>query len=308
MVTVAGQVLRNAVAISAGGSHSLVLRNDGTVTGFGYNYAGQAVGFQTPYPHTANEPVKIAGYLLSNVTAIAAGHWSSFSVALKREDAVVGWGDNHFGQTTIPDLGAVTAIASGVRQVLALGRDGLVRTWGQGNSPPPGLSNVVAISTGGEYGRNLALKKDGTVVEWPVMSAEYVSTVPQGLSNVVAISAGGGHGLALTRNGTIVGWGANRWGQATGVPTPEFPHESTGTVMVADQILSNIVAIAAGEEFSLGLKKDSTVVIWGTPGGRPLGVPDGVTNVTAIAAGRNFCLAITTNLTDRLKNIMAPVK
>jgi hypothetical protein len=63
--------------------------------------------------------------------------------------------------------------------------------------------------------------------------------------------------------------------------------------MVAGQVLSNVVAIAAADGFSLGLRKDGTVVYWGTPYGP--GVPDGLSNVVAISASDYSCLAITTN-------------
>jgi alpha-tubulin suppressor-like RCC1 family protein len=60
-------------------------------------------------------------------------------------------------------------------------------------------------------------------------------------------------------------------------------------------VLSNVVAIAAGNEYSLALRKDGTVVSWGHPFSMQMVVPSGLSNVVAIAAGENFCLAITTN-------------
>jgi Regulator of chromosome condensation (RCC1) repeat len=300
LVTVASQVLTDAVAVCAGMSHSLALRADGTVVGWGGNGLGEATGEKTlpPGPRTTNGVVRFAGHILSNVTAIAAGR--THSLALKGDGTVVAWGAawaaNRFGEVAAPlGLTNVTAIAAAAHQSLALTRDGTVVNWGQGNPPPNWLSNVVAIAAGGESGQNLALRRDGTVAEWPVLSAEYVSTVPAGLSNVVAIATAGGARLALKGDGTVVGWGGNRYGQATGIPNPVFPGESTGTVMIAGQVLSNVAAIAAGFEYSVALKKDGTVVTWGHPLAMQIAPPSGLSNVTAIAAGYNFCLAITTN-------------
>jgi alpha-tubulin suppressor-like RCC1 family protein len=65
-----------------------------------------------------------------------------------------------------------------------------------------------------------------------------------------------------------------------------------------------VVAVAAGYCSSLALKRDGTVVAWGE---EPLcpAVPAGLTNVAAIAAGRGFCLAITTNslVADRFRGV-----
>ena len=65
---------------------------------------------------------------------------------------------------------------------------GYDRGFGQTN-PPPDLTNAVAIAAGGE--QSLALKDDGTVVQWGQMSG------PTGLSNGVAIGSSHFHDIAL---------------------------------------------------------------------------------------------------------------
>ena len=67
--------------------------------------------------------------------------------------------------------------------------------------------------------------------------------------------------------------------------------------MIDGQVLGNIAAIAAGHGYSMALKQDGTIVTWGRMVNDlyPATVPDGLSNVVAIAAGDNFCLAITTN-------------
>ena len=42
------------------------------------------------------------------------------------------------------------------------------------------------------------------------------------LTDVVAVAAGNCHGLALRSDGTVVGWGLNKYGEATGTPSPGF--------------------------------------------------------------------------------------
>ena len=67
---------------------------------------------------------------------------------------VVAWGDNGFGQTTVPaGLSGVTAIAAGVSHTVALKNDGTVVAWGDNGdgqtTVPAGLSGVTAIAAGG---------------------------------------------------------------------------------------------------------------------------------------------------------------
>ena len=67
---------------------------------------------------------------------------------------------------------------------------------------------------------------------------------------------------------------------------------SRGLVTIGGSILTNAVAIASGGGVSMALKSDGTVVTWGFSPYNAQKVPDGLSNVVAIADG---CLAITTN-------------
>ncbi|MGE4284036.1 MAG: cadherin-like beta sandwich domain-containing protein, partial [Clostridia bacterium] len=222
--------LSDVGAIAAGYNHSLALKSDGTVVGWGYNVNGE-----TTIP-----------WGLSDVVAIAAGNFHS--LALKSNGTVDGWGNNDYGQTTIPTgLSDVGAIAAGYKHSLALKSNGTVDGWGYNNygqaTIPWGLSDVVAIAAGGSH--SLALKSDGTVAGWG-FNDDGQTTIPWGLSDVVAIAAGGSHSLALKSDGTVAGWGSNNNGQTT-IPSG----------------LSDVVAIAAGSFHSLALKSDGTVIGWG---------------------------------------------
>jgi Regulator of chromosome condensation (RCC1) repeat/Immunoglobulin domain len=73
----------------------------------------------------------------------------------------------------------------------------------------------------------------------------------------------------------VVAWGEDSFGEAN-VPSK----------------LTNAVAIAAGEFYSLALKDDGTVVGWGYNGDGQTNVPPDLTNVVAIAAGAYHSLAL----------------
>ncbi len=272
---VAPEGMSDAVAIAAGGNHSLVLTPylGGTVRGLGANTQRQANG---DYSYASGYFVTLSGQLLANVVAIAAG--GTHSLALQAGGAVYGWGENRYGQGNgySPFTGPVyvagqplvnvVAIAAGRNHSLALKADGGVVGWGLTNSGqvniPPGATNqVVAIAAGGD--QSLALKADGTVVGWG-----YPQMNTAGLAGVVAIAAGAFQSLALKADGTVVGLGINTDG------------------------LSNVVAIAMGDDYGLALKADGTVAGLGGNSYDQINT-DGLSNVVAIAAGSRHSLFLT---------------
>ena len=135
--------LTNVVAIAGGGWHSLAVKADGTLIGWGRNNYSQAA----------------APPGVSNVVAISAG--AADSLALEANGRLVAWGDNTYGQTNVPGnlTNGVLAIASGGWHNLALKTNGTVTAWGAGggSSPyvdygqtnvPSGLTNVIQIAAG----------------------------------------------------------------------------------------------------------------------------------------------------------------
>ncbi|OFY71619.1 MAG: hypothetical protein A3G23_01775 [Bacteroidetes bacterium RIFCSPLOWO2_12_FULL_37_12] len=129
----------------------------------------------------------------------------------------------------------------------------------------------------------------------------------------VFIEGGFAHTVALRCNGTVVCWGENLNGQ---LGDNNSPNDADEPVVVksssgADS-LTGIIAVAAGDNFTLALRADSTVWAWGLNSDGQLG--DGslvqknfpvqvhgignvglLTGVTAIAAGGRHGLAILAN-------------
>ena len=271
--SMASTELNIVLAISAGGSHSLVLKIDETVVAWGWNSSGQAT---VP-----------AG--LNGVVAIAAG--GAHSLALRRDGTVVAWGSNGSGQATVPvGLNGVVAIAAGERHSLALRRDGTVVAWGSNDfgeaTVPAGLSGVTAISAGGSH--SLALMSNGTVTAWGIQRFNRIDnsnvlyvlrgggwvTSGSALQGITAISAGRNRNLALTGNGDVIAWGEN-------VSRDTVPNNLVG-----------MAAIAAGGNHSLALRRDGTVVAWGSNDSGQSSIPVGLSRVEAIAAGGAHSLAL----------------
>ena len=257
--------LNDAIALSAGGGHSLAVRADGSVAAWGDNRRGQC---NVP-PQASNVDAVAAGYAVASA--------GSHSLALRSDGVVIAWGDNSRHQTNVPpDLNGVVAIAAGAGHSLALKADGRVTAWGTNDhgqcTVPADLPPVLAIAAGAFH--SMALKADGTVTCWGANSSGQCN-VPEDLSDVIAVAAGKYHSVALRRDGTAVAWG----------------NATAGSAEVANW--SNIVAIAAGGMNTVGLRGDGTVVVAGNNTYGQNDVPTDLRNVDQIAAGDGYVLATT---------------
>jgi alpha-tubulin suppressor-like RCC1 family protein len=237
----------HVTAVSAGHFHTLALRSDGTVWGFGTNLSG-VLGNAIDVGAVSTTPVQIPG--LSNIIAIAAGF--THSLALRADGRVLAFGANQYGElgssnnpgganptpTVVAGLTGVTAIAAGAFFSLALRNDGTV--WGFG------------LNSLGQLG---STTNSGTNTPNPTPLKADV------LSGIIAISAHGFHGLALKGGtGTVFAWGKNQWGQLgkaanlVANPTPS---------QVALPGTAAATGIAAGSQHSLVLRADGKLTAFG---------------------------------------------
>ena len=251
----ASQIVSNIVAISAGSYHSLLLCSDGTVIGLGDNFFGEAVGFTNELPYRANGKVRIGGAVLSNVVSIATGR--TFSLALKNDGTVVGWGQ----QARIEDI---PKLLSQNGMVLVDPKTGLPMPFDPEINPKTGLpwenieinpvTGLPEINPVTGLPEPVENPEKGHVTRVGILSDGTVATRlddqnPVSLSNVVAIAAVNYFKWALKSDGTVVGWSGQ-------------PQNYGGSAGVCGEHLSNVVAIAAGPgdyDVPVALKRDGTV-------------------------------------------------
>jgi hypothetical protein len=241
--------IKNAIAVSAAGVNSYALLADGTVWAWGngnLGMAGDGGNVTTNITlRLAGRPVPVQVKGITNAIAIAGpmalladGSVMSWGVGYY---GTLGNGTAASSSTPVQVSGIKNAVAIGYREygAMALLADGTVWAWGKnskgqlGTSVPhkkdsdassvpvqvKGLSNVVAIDA---HTVCLALLKDGTVKAWgwgavggmgsgragTNDAVDVPLTVPN-VKNAVAVKSGNGYGVALLKDGTIMGWGAD---------------------------------------------------------------------------------------------------
>lgn len=202
------------------------------------------------------------------------------------------------------DFTDVSQVSGRGTHVLARRTDGSVWGWGTPNNqgevgngslnaqPEPGpvflspgvpLTGIASVTAGQQF--SVALRTNGTVVAWGLNqlgllgdglgdSSYSVSLVPVevidsttdgGLSGVTMLAAGERHTIALRTDGTVWAWGANSNGQL-GDGTLTFRNKAQPVETGPGVALGSVMAIAAGQRFSLAVKTDGTVWAWGQAG------------------------------------------
>jgi alpha-tubulin suppressor-like RCC1 family protein len=111
-------------------------------------------------------------------------------------------------------LDPVAAISAGGSHCLAVTEGGKVLAWGDDtfgqSSVPTNLTQVRAVAAGSQH--SLALLADGSVVTWGTPRTYNVSRVPPEVlaGGVMAIASGEQHAVALlSEGGRVVAWGSN---------------------------------------------------------------------------------------------------
>jgi alpha-tubulin suppressor-like RCC1 family protein len=146
---------RPVTAISAGKSHSLALLSDGDVLVWGSNIAGSlGLGVDEMEASYTTEPLTLSGMgALAGKRAIALSAGTDFSLALREDHKVIGWGANDVGQlgdgtttrrlepTLMPISGTFRSICAGGSHAMAQEESLNVRVWGANTNGQLGIGN-----------------------------------------------------------------------------------------------------------------------------------------------------------------------
>ena len=219
------------VQISAGGYHSLGLRQNGTIWGWGSNVCGRLGDGTTT---NRSSPVSVVGGF-TDWCQVSAG--CNHSLGVRQNGTAWAWGSNANGF-----LGDGTA----------LNRCSPVSVVG-------GFTDWCQVSTSGTH--SLGLRQNGTAWAWgtgafgrlgdgtTTIRSSPVSVIG-GFTDWCQVSAGGTHSLGVRQNGTAWAWGDNGLGRLGDGST----YSRLSPVLVVGGF-TDWCQVSAGDAHSLGVRQ-----------------------------------------------------
>ena len=249
--------------VAAGHSHTMAVKQDGTLWAWGTNEYGQlGLGDQAPVYVAA--PTRITPPPLpgTNWACVAAGSYNT--VAIDDQGRLWAWGANECGQlgmgsaapTFSPPVVTPTmispdqwmSIATGRSHTVAIRSDNTLWTWGSNDQGQLGMGPAAAKHI--------------------VSPKQIVTTDPSNDSPWVRVAAGANHTVAIredaaTNEHTLWAWGANRYGQLGDNSTTDghLPKQIVTTTDLSNN--SPWIWVAAGANHTMAIKKDGTLWAWG---------------------------------------------
>ena len=238
--------------ISAGVSHTVALKTDGTVVAAGWDYYGQC---------------DVSGW--TDIIAVSTG--ISHTLGLRADGTVVAVGSNSSGQCDVSDWTDIVAVTAGGDYTVGLRADGTVVAAGNNfvSGDLSGWTDIVAVSV--DTWISVGLRTDGTVVT--AYRNDAIQYDVSNWSDIVAISAATNHIVGLRTDGTVIAVSNNEVGQCD------------------LESWTDIVEISVGDWYTVGLKADGTVVTAGDDLYGQCDVGDW-TNIVAISAGSGHTVGL----------------
>eukprot|EP00756_Hemistasia_phaeocysticola_P000343 Hpha_TRINITY_DN10235_c0_g1::TRINITY_DN10235_c0_g1_i1::g.35233::m.35233 len=191
---------------------------------------------------------------------------------------------------------------------VACGRNGVVKSWGSPEMPPPPdiSGRVVSVAAGSNF--CLAATEKGRLALWGRVLFGQITMLDKKVEDV---AAGPEHALAVCETtGKVLTWGrcerAPRDLVATAVAaggtantpfsaavTPDGKLEVWGpTPEPPDMGRSRVVDLAMGYQHCVAVTDDGSLVLWGGGDHGQLTPPDGLGKVSAVAAGGTHTVVI----------------
>lgn len=253
------EFVNQAVAVAHGIEHTLILKKDGSLWGWGGTSSGQlgnGISFED------YNIIDINGYLKDRRKATKADYEKMYGMA--------------FVKLPYKIMDDVISIAADQFCSYALKSDGTLWRWGVNDFNDPAwffkvpekfMNDVITFESVRDS--NYAVKKDNSLWGWgyTLLNDEYTDFPIKIMDNVNAVKTSRGHTLVIRTDSSLWGWGSNSSGQLgmqvsdendKSIWSPEYRQ-----VREPVKIMDGVVSVAAGRSFSLAIKKDRSLWAWG---------------------------------------------
>lgn len=236
---------KTAIGISAGGLHSLILLDDGTIRAYGNNDKGQCT-------------VPAAISKTNRAKAVVAGFFHS--LVLMEDGTVLAFGDNSKGQCNVPaqitTSNPAIAISTKGYHNLVLLKSGKVLAFGDNQFGQCNISNYVSsqdsiVEVRAGLNHSALLNASGGIYLFGDNSSGQCDFTKDLLKNasVECFDAGYDETVLLLKDGTFVFLGKNEFGEGT--PDYEFQNFKPGKVL----------DFACGQDYSAYVLEDGRLAI-----------------------------------------------
>ena len=323
----------NWTQVAHGDYHTLAIRSDDKLFGWGRNANGQ-VGDGSSLKRTS--PVQVG---TDSWAYVSAG--GLFSIGIRADGKLFAWGDNVAGQLgdgTTTDRSSPVQVgtdnwlsaACGALSSIAVRSDGKLFSWGANTygqlgdgtttarlSPVQvGTDTWTSVSAGPSFA--LAIRSDGKLFAWgrnvnfqlgDGTQTDRSSPAQVGTDSWLFVSCGYTFSLAIRSDGKLFAWGFNNYGQLGDGTTANKPVPiQVGT--------SSWASVSGGLSHSLGIRSDGKLFAWGgntygqlgdgTTTQRTSPVQVGSSNWMFAAAGSGTSHAIAGTLESVSEVLLAP--
>ena len=204
---------------------------------------------------------------------------STFSVGVDKDGNVYEWGTYPTQKLTnipkVSELGKVVQVSAGLDHIVALNEDGKLFTWGNDRM---GLSSIPAELRLGEtvtdiyagYQISLALTESGRLYNWGNQYLLDINIPKEVQGEIAQFAANTNAVLVLTEGGEVV----------------PLTKKSSALTKIPGEIQGHVVDIAMSDESVAAVTDRGEVFVWGNNVKGTMNVPENISKVIDVEAGR----------------------